>query len=707
MTPSMRDTGGGQGATITATTAALVLQGGDLTCTLDRTSGRLVELVQAQAQDAFISASTGPGGLEVYDELDRKWYSDLQTASRIEDLCISGHEVYFVKQFEAAPFALRCRWRPSGDGIRLHVDVFLHDGAPMRSIRVSTVLPATAGLISWSPSYPPASDVRTQPVRYCYGMDESGKARTGIPMLALYHTGKGGLTQVFPFEVPKVQLNMGVEPHDPTRWYVPEKVPNLNAEAEVDTVTPPEQADMGDRLVIRFTEKLVGLRPGKTLPFAMWFFAHEPDWRPSLGKVVETYREYFEPHPGFAAFYGSSYGANPDCVKPEDLAEVQPFGITHDWFHGHFEFHGEFLTDEAVGKPGYTWVCEPYPTWFKDLTIERIREGIRRLKERNVGTFLYGFNMHCDPTIIEKRRLEADLCKNEDGSVARSYGWQPVMFFSPETAYGRQLLDQMDRMMKMYPQAVGIGLDNWNYGGIDFGHDDGLTMINNRPAANLNFTQQRMIPAIAAKLHAAGRFVMTNKGRTIECMRGVSTVATESPGAETYATFAFINLARCISPTEYKSKDDPAYAEYVLKYLLVWGGQMSSIEMRSDPKQALAYKPLFDLIRSRRWVFTADPLTLPAGCQGQIFRIDPTSPWNPGAMVVTVVRPEVKWRDNAFQKHLQVHVRLPHADRVEQAWWLGVEASAEQPVACEINRHKSEITVSLPPVGAAGVLKLQ
>lgn len=56
---------------------------------------------------------------------------------------------------------------------------------------------------------------------------------------------------------------------------------------------------------------------------------------------------------------------------------------------------------------------------------------------------------------------------------------------------------------------------------------------------------------------------------------------------------------------------------------------------------------------SRRWMFTADPLTLPAGCQGQVFRIDRASPWNAGAVVVTVVRPDVKWQDKAFRDEQQ------------------------------------------------------
>jgi len=696
----------GRGMGLEAEDGTIHLAGGGIRCGLDRYTGRITELKHVATGDIFASPKVGPAGLEVFDELDRVWYTDLQTPSTLSGMLTNQREVSFVKQFVAAPFALRCTWRWGGDGVRLHVEAFLHDGAPQRSIRISVVLPVTPRLVSWAPSWPPPSDVLADPVRYCYLADEKGKARTGIPMLTLFHRGKGGLSLCMPFERPKVQLNMGIEPFDPTKWYVPERIPRMNAGAEVDTVTPPDKGDLGDRPVIRFTEKHVGLRPGKTLPFAMWFFGHEPDWRPALGRVVETYRDYFEPHPAFAPLVGGTYGGNPNKTTPELLKGAEPFAFTKNWFHAHFEFHGEFLTDEACSDPNYRWVCEPYPTEFVDIGIERVRAGIRRLREMGNGTFLYGFNMHCDEKIIAKRRLEADVARNQEGDVARAYHEQPVMYFSPCSPFGSHQLDQMDRLMRMYPDIAGIALDNWNYAGIDFGHDDGVTMVGNKPAANLNFTQQRMIPAIAAKMHAAGRFVFTNKGRTIESLRGVDTVLTEAKGHQTYGTFAYMNLHRCVTPCEYESMKDAKYAEYVLKYVLAWGGQPSHFEAQSDPEQALAYKPLYDCIRNQRWVFSVDPLTLPDGCEGQIFRIDEGSPWNAGTVAVTLVRQGVSWRDGKFKKGLKVKVRLPDLAAFKKAYWIGVEKSAAGPVKCRIIRKKGEITVMLPPVGAAGVVQL-
>ncbi|MCD6365468.1 MAG: hypothetical protein J7M14_06290 [Planctomycetes bacterium] len=690
----------------------VLLSGGGLTCVFDRANGRVVELVNNEFDEEFVSAETLSGGLEVYDELDRRLYSDLDTPSAAIGFRVEAGTVHFTKQFDEAPFSLECSWRADEAGLHLEANALLAEGAPMRSIRISVALPAIENLISWAPSYPPASDVRKNPVRYCYLADEPGRARTGIPMLTLYRAGGGGLSMVMPLEIPKVQLNMGVEPADPRPWYVPEKVSRIRAEVEVDAVTPLEAWEPGETPVIRFTEKQVGLRPGKSLKFGMWFFAHAGDWRPSLGRVVERYSDYFEPSDAAMALAGGRSRAFPDTITQEAVRPMAGLGITHAWFHGHFAHHGEPLTDEAVSDSNWQWTCEPFPKRRHDISVDLIRSQIDILKSVGTRTFLYGFNMHCEEAIIEKRGLEADVCRNEDGQVARSYHDQAVMFFSPESPFGAHQLDQMDRMMAAYPEIIGVALDNWNYCGIDFAHDDGVTMVNNRPAANVNFSQQRMVRAIAEKMHATGRMLMSNKGRTIESLRGVDFMGTEAPGAETFATFAYMNVARNVTPTEYKARDDAEYAEYVMKYALVWGGQLNFTDLYyADPEQFTAYQGLALLLRNRRWVFEPYPLELPQDTQGQIFRIHRDSPDNAGAVVVTVVRPEASWKDPCADIG-ELTVRLAGADRFTRAEWLGVDRAtggppAEHPrVECDIIRDGSAMRIALPPMSSAGVLKL-
>jgi hypothetical protein len=119
-----------------------------------------------------------------------------------------------------------------------------------------------------------------------------------------------------------------------------------------------------------------------------------------------------------------------------------------------------------------------------------------------------------------------------------------------------------------------------------------------------------------------------------------------------------------------------------------------------------AYRPLTDAMIGKRWVFEADPLTLPAGYQGQVFRIDPHAP-HAGDVVVSVVDPTRSWKDEKWTEGLSVTVRLPEADQLRKVTWLAVEKSHDAPQVCEFTRDGQAIRVNLPGAGAAGILRFE
>ena len=211
----------------------ITLNGGNVSVTLDGAGGRIVRLRHEEAGDDYISAATGPGGLEVYDELDRVLYSDLTGESSATVVRRGPAHVEFFKEFAGAPFTLLCRWWSAADGVRVTADAMLRSGEKARSVRISIVAPTTPGLMTWAPAYPAPTAAEENPTPYCYLADEKGRSRTGIPMLTLLHRGISGMSMVMPLEIPKVQLNMGVEPADPTPWYKPERIPAINAGAEI------------------------------------------------------------------------------------------------------------------------------------------------------------------------------------------------------------------------------------------------------------------------------------------------------------------------------------------------------------------------------------------------------------------------------------------------------------------------------------------
>ena len=142
-----------------------------------------------------------------------------------------------------------------------------------------------------------------------------------------------------------------------------------------------------------------------------------------------------------------------------------------------------------------------------------------------------------------------------------------------------------------------------------------------------------------------------------------------------------------------------------MQHLLIWGGTPAATISRRQTEDIDAYRPLTDAMIGKRWVFDADPLRLPAGYDGQIFRIDKAAP-RAGDVVVTVVDLTRSWRDEKLVEGLTVQVNLPEADELKKAMWISPGAEGAKPKPCEITRAGKRLTVALPPVGAAGVLRL-
>jgi hypothetical protein len=682
------------------------LAGGGLVTSWDSLTGRMTGLKYQNTETApdtfvFFDRSSGSGGIEVYDELEKVRYSDRGTPCRISDFQATRvgevQKIRFTKHFQGAPFAIQVTLTSDIRGLYLETEtVFekLEDSRwpRQRNIRISFVLPARKDLVAWAPSYPEPTPINQKPVRYYYGIQEPELPRTGIPLYTVYAPGKAGLSIAMPLEMPKVQLNMGPEPEDPSPLY---------ADIELGELVKPEEVR-----VIRFTELFVGLSADRPLSFGVWLYSHVPHWRPALGRLSQAYPEYFAIHPRMRSLWGTRLGANLHTTR-EELALYKRFGATASWLHTHFYRHGEFIPPEAVRDPDFKFFCEPYAKEYPDNTVRKNREMIDRLCENGQAVFLYGFNMHCDTVTIVQRGLFADVTRNMDGSVTRSYHDQPVMFFSPQSLFGRHQLEQMELMMELYPRIMGIALDNWAYGGIDFAHDDGITMFGHRPAANVNFSQQKMIGEIARLWHGTGRLCMINKARTIESMKGADSMLSEASGAEIFAMFAYMCLDRHLHANEYDAANNAEYAEYTLKYSLEWGGQIGHGQVTADPEMSQHYYALLQALRNRTWVFDPDPLTLPEGTRGNIWRIHPDSPWNPGDIVIAVIRPEIKVSERKFKEDLTVKVRLPELEKITRASWLGAEDYRKPAVSCRMIKNSGELVVNLPPVGSAGVLRLE
>ncbi|HLA40293.1 MAG TPA: hypothetical protein VJ417_09860, partial [Candidatus Glassbacteria bacterium] len=301
-----------------AATARFELSGGGLVSRWDSETGRLVELscdpaVRNAEPWTFIDQKSGAGGFEVFDEMDMVRYSDRSTPCRISGLKITQvgilQKAEFTKQFEGAPFEIRVSLTADAEGLHLETSTVLirqedQRWPDQRNVRLSFVIPAGEGLTGWAPSYPDPAPVREKPVRYCYGIQEPGLPRTGVPLYTLYRPGKAGLSICVPLDLPKVQLNLGPEPEDPSGLYVDVELDQPNAGAGLRYLTDPAKLEPQDIRVIRLTELFVGLTADRPLRFGVWLYSHAPHWRPALGKLAEAFPDYFSLSPKMRSVWG-------------------------------------------------------------------------------------------------------------------------------------------------------------------------------------------------------------------------------------------------------------------------------------------------------------------------------------------------------------------------------------------------------------------
>jgi hypothetical protein len=720
-----------------AESPAAVLSGSGVTVTVDAGTG---DLTSIRLNDAEEMASPHPAGsekpygyLEVVDLREHRRYNPLRVKSTISDWRVTGsgdgRELAFTQQYEGAPFQIVQSFRQTAAGLRWEATTRLLSGQELnRSVQVNFVLPLPVAWRFWGPSN---LDVhRTDgftPFRYIYSQTDSGPTDTILPLVGVWGR-KGGAAIFSPPDVRKCQIAFEVFTQG------------------LDDVGTGVFRRAEDLQTLQISHHMVGLRPGKDLTFAICIAATRPDWRAVLGHYVTSYPELFEPQPQVRKYEGcygittplawqgtevrrgprtrpaGSPGSQTRPSRPDRAgaraAQSRPGGRGWGWrlrgkehlvaaratcveVHGHFLEYGRYISDEVIDHPDLEFVCESSPAG--KMTYAGNRKVFAEMMSLGIAPFPYFYNVHSDPKTIEKY-FAADLMRDEKGEPIIQWEDEPSLVAQPDRPFGRNLLEQLRLLIKAYPEVPGFFVDNYSIQKIDFAHDDGVTMVHNRPSYDMNRNHQDVGTLCHQIAHQAGKLMMVNKLTTIESAKGVDMVLLEAGDAQALANLAFACVNRAMFPLDWRYPDRPSAAENCLQNLLIWGGTPYS---RVDPTlEALnAYRPLTDALIGKRWVFDADPLTLPAGYEGQIFRIDPHAP-HAGDVVVTVVNLEKSWKDARFAEDLAVIVRLPEAEQLTTATWLPVEASGDAPQICDFTRDGQAITVKLPPVGAAGVLRL-
>ncbi len=628
--------------------------------------------------------------LEVVDLRTGRAHSPLWSPGKVGQWSLAdsgGRKVLsFLQQYDGAPFGIRHRLAETPAGVRWSAFVRLAAGERAnRSVQVNWLLPLPFGWRFWGPN--DTASHRTDgvtPYRYVYAHTDPSAYGTIIPLVGAW--GRSGAAAVFsPPDVQKTQIIFDVH--------------TQNVSDPAKGVLRRRQ----DLQMLRVAHHMVGLRPGRELTLAVCIAGVRPDWRAVLGHYVNSYGELFEPIPA-ARKYEGMYGiSNATRLKrPGAIATLAGRGVTCLEVHGHFPEYGVYVTAEALADPTLTWRCRPHRG--ATLSLADNRRLIEQALAAGVGPFLYFYNVHAN-TETARRRFPEDQMVREDGRPAIQYHGEPALRAVPSGGFGRHLIEQMELMLKAYPRAPGFFVDNFSIQWLSFAHDDGVSMVHHRPAYDMNRNHQVIGPACFEKAHRAGKVIMVNKLATIESARGVDMVLIENMPLSFLKMHGFACVYRSFFPLRWEFPRRRHALERCLQYLLLYGGTPAATLYPRGPHTLRAYRPLTDAMIGKRWVFDPDPLTVPDGYEGQVFRIDPAAPHG-GSVVVSLVDLEASWVDEDLTEGLTVTVRLPEGPRLTRAAWLAPDLTPRQPRPCKLRRTGAALTVELPPVGAAGVLRL-
>jgi len=688
--------GGGCAARAPAATngEAVTLSAADAVVRIAPDSGRVVSIRVGAAREEMArrhpAYSEAPFAfVEVADLRGGRTYSPLVTPSTVSAWKVAegprGKSVTFVQQYAGAPLRIAHTLRETPAGVRWTAAIRLAAGEKLnRSVRVGWMLPLPYGWRFWGPN--DVTSVRTDgvtPHRYVYGHTDPRPYAVVIPLVGVWGR-RGGAAVFSPPDARKCQITFDVYTQnvaDPPRGV---------------TRSP------ADLQTLRVAHHMVGLRPGKDLTLSVCIAGARPDWRGVMGRYAGSYPELFEPVPA-ARKYEGAYAIGNASRFDRQVGPFKAHGATFAEIHGHFPEYGVYVTPEAVADPALTWRCKPHRAGV--LSLAHNRKVIRQALDAGIAPFMYFYNVHAN-TQTARRLWAEDLMKTESGKLGIQYRGEPALRAVPDSGFGKHLIEQMDLMLRAYPKAPGFFVDNYVQQWVSFAHDDGLTMVHNRPCYDMNLNHQVIGPIVFDKAHKAGKVIMVNKLATIESARGADMVLVEHMTVDSLKVHAFACLYRSVFPLKW-SHPRPHALERGLQYLLLYGGTASETLFDRDPATYKAYRPVVDAMIGKRWVLDhPDPLTVPPGWEGQIFRIDPHAPRG-GSVVVSMVNLNASWRDAAKADGLVLRVRLPEADKLTQAVWLAPAADGKvRPVPREIDRTGGVLRIALPPVAAAGVLRL-
>ena len=591
------------------------------------------------------------GGIRIFDEEDRVWYSDYDSTFSVSNMRKSGKAVTFNKQFKDAPFSVTVTMKMDRDCLNWDVEAEKKNKKVKdRSLRVYFSLPLIAGWDYWAPcNYGEKTFDGMTPFEFMYTqVPYVSDQEIILPMVSHYSKAlRVGYSIVDPIDANVPAAKFGFENlHNCYNWGSMNKDPR----------TAP---------MLHTCNYYIGLVGERKMKTKVMVFAHEGDWRPGVGMVYKRWQEYFDPfndsiyeHEGVFQCGGIQ---NADHIK-DSLA----MGLKTLEVHGHFQDYGDYYQDgkdkwytidfketlrralledlnrvdkegggEEKGAECVSRHLEAYIEAHTDkelakkagMPVEKIthtradiKDRLQKLTDAGIACHWYfnytdGYRPH-----VEKEWPDA-ICRDDNGDPIPS-GWymNHTMNADPKFSFGKFCYESARKIVDEYPMLKGFFLDCFRHHDIDFGHDDGVTVVNGKPAYSVNHSYDDIEKLIKTRVMKPRNLTsFANKPMSMRIMRYCDGQLLEGNG-QTYEERFFWASIACPMFLMWTRRDRSI--DEFLRRSLLHGCYPRDEELTPENiKRYQAYLPLYKEFKRRVLCFEPDPIRGPRNSRCKLYTV--------------------------------------------------------------------------------------
>lgn len=671
------------------------ITGGGMAIELHSLSGRVTGIVEERSEYDLLRPwpeidQTAAFGIEIYDEIELLTCSDLKDSVQVRDFVEEENSAFFEKLFCRATYRLKQKVWGDREGVYLNLRASVTDKeAALRSVRFSYMIPLPEDFYFWAPDggEPLLLDGKTG-AKFIYGPGGEKGAGISIPLVSIWKAGGPAFSLAVPLEIRCVRVSFTVEP-----VRLPEGVSPGTAECDW----------------LRITFDLVGMGDGRTLETGLWIYAHEDDWRSSLRIFAEKYGDYFQPARRVSSAEGFLSRIVPTRCTSSVLGGLQRQEVKLARIDWNYYRTGQWVPPQALRFDDFAWNSNTVPQ-YENISVKLVRSCIESLIEFKLRPVLYSpFNSYCLEEVAGERFAD-DIAFDEKGRpmIYRESG--PLMHAAAGSPFGREMIEQQRRMLDLYPQADGFFFDDWGVSGIDFAHDDRLTVVHNRAAYSLSGNRSGVGRLLVDMVNQQKKLAFAAPPPSISECQGVDVLCLTGSELENLGRIAFMGLSRpIVSDPGPEIELSAERAEEILKKELLWGVIPSERELSFDSQLARAYRSLFLNLKGREWVLEPHVLGLTQGLKGQVFYVPADSRSDEPDVVVSIVRPDMRLADDLQRGGASVRLRLPEAEGYVRAT-LTLATRNPWPIPLSIQREgeedEQELVFDLPQFGPAALLRL-